>query len=70
MQFEGDQQVDRRVHPSCHRGVRVPRMNAVMERWVLSLRRELLDRTLIWAVDARQGQRQPDERSRTEGKGT
>nr|WP_279510072.1 integrase core domain-containing protein [Actinomadura sp. 7K507] len=29
-------------------GVRVPRMNAVMERWVLTCRRELLDRTLIW----------------------
>jgi putative transposase len=29
-------------------GVRVPRMNAIMERWVLSCRRELLDRTLIW----------------------
>jgi putative transposase len=29
-------------------GVRMPRMNAIMERWVLSCRRELLDRTLIW----------------------
>jgi transposase InsO family protein len=29
-------------------GVRVPRMNAVMERWVQTCRRELLDRTLIW----------------------
>jgi transposase InsO family protein len=29
-------------------GVRMPRMNSIMERWVLSLRRELLDRTLIW----------------------
>jgi putative transposase len=29
-------------------GVRMPRMNAVMERWVLTCRRELLDRTLIW----------------------
>jgi putative transposase len=29
-------------------GVRVPRMNAVMERWVRTCRRELLDRTLIW----------------------
>ncbi|MFC7535558.1 integrase core domain-containing protein [Actinoplanes sp. GCM10030250] len=28
-------------------GVRVPRMNAVMERWVRTCRRELLDRTLI-----------------------
>jgi putative transposase len=26
----------------------MPRMNSIMERWVLSLRRELLDRTLIW----------------------
>jgi transposase InsO family protein len=29
-------------------GVRVPRMNAIMERWVRTCRRELLDRTLIW----------------------
>jgi transposase InsO family protein len=29
-------------------GVRVPRMNAVMERWVRTCRRELLDRTLLW----------------------
>ncbi|MFD4636511.1 integrase core domain-containing protein [Lentzea sp. NPDC058436] len=29
-------------------GVRMPRMNAIMERWVKSLRGELLDRTLIW----------------------
>jgi transposase InsO family protein len=29
-------------------GVRVPRMNAIMERWVKTLRVELLDRTLIW----------------------
>ncbi|MER5426611.1 hypothetical protein [Streptosporangium roseum] len=29
-------------------GVRVPRMNAVMERWVQSCRRELLDRCLLW----------------------
>jgi hypothetical protein len=28
-------------------GVRVPRMNAVMERWVRTCRRKLLDRTLI-----------------------
>ena len=26
----------------------MPRMNAVMERWVLTCRRELPDRTLIW----------------------
>ena len=29
-------------------GIRMPRMNAVMERWVRTCRRELLDRTLIW----------------------
>ena len=29
-------------------GVRMPRMNAIMERWVLTCRREFLDRTLIW----------------------
>jgi transposase InsO family protein len=29
-------------------GVRVPRMNAIMKRWMRTCRRELLDRTLIW----------------------
>jgi transposase InsO family protein len=29
-------------------GLQVPRMNAIMERWVRTCRRELLDRTLIW----------------------
>lgn len=29
-------------------GVRVPRMNSIMERRVKTLRAELLDRTLIW----------------------
>ncbi|MEV5010795.1 integrase core domain-containing protein [Streptomyces sp. NPDC055692] len=29
-------------------GVRMPRMNAIMERWIRSCRAELLDRTLIW----------------------
>jgi transposase len=29
-------------------GVRMPRMNAIMERWVKPLRAELLDRVLIW----------------------
>ncbi|RSM34642.1 integrase, partial [Actinoplanes sp. ATCC 53533] len=28
-------------------GIRTPRMNAIMERWVRTCRRELLDRTLI-----------------------
>ena len=29
-------------------GVRLPRMNAIMERWEQSCRRELLDRCLLW----------------------
>lgn len=29
-------------------GVRIPRMNAITERWVKTLRAELLDRTLVW----------------------
>ncbi|WP_326772922.1 integrase core domain-containing protein [Streptomyces sp. NBC_01445] len=29
-------------------GVRTPRMNAIIERWVQTCRHELLDRTLIW----------------------
>jgi transposase InsO family protein len=29
-------------------GSRTPRMNSIMERWVRTCRRELLDRTLIW----------------------
>jgi len=29
-------------------GVRMPRMNAITERWVKTLRAALLDRTLIW----------------------
>ncbi|MEV0660605.1 integrase core domain-containing protein [Actinomadura luteofluorescens] len=29
-------------------GVRMPRMNSIMERWVQTCRSELLDRTLIW----------------------
>ena len=29
-------------------GVQMPRMNAIMKRWVQTCRRELLDRTLIW----------------------
>ncbi len=28
--------------------VQTPRMNAIMERWIGSCRRELLDRTLVW----------------------
>jgi transposase InsO family protein len=32
-------------------GVRIPRMNALMERWVQTCRHELLDRTLIWNQD-------------------
>ena len=29
-------------------GVRIPRMNSIMQRWVQTCRHELLDRTLIW----------------------
>jgi transposase InsO family protein len=29
-------------------GIRMPRMNAITERWVKTLRAELLNRTLIW----------------------
>ncbi|SMD18356.1 integrase core domain-containing protein [Lentzea albidocapillata] len=29
-------------------GVQMPRMNSIIERWVKTLRAELLDRTLIW----------------------
>jgi transposase len=29
-------------------GVRMPRMNAIMERWIRSCRTELLDHTLVW----------------------
>jgi putative transposase len=29
-------------------GVQMPRMNSIIERWIQTCRRELLDRTLIW----------------------
>ncbi len=29
-------------------GIRIPRMDSIMERWVQTCRRELLDRTIIW----------------------
>lgn len=29
-------------------GIRVPRMNSFMERWIQTYQRELLDRTLVW----------------------
>jgi transposase len=38
---------DAGIHVVCS-GVRMPRMNSIMERWVQTCRRELLDRTLIW----------------------
>jgi transposase InsO family protein len=30
-------------------GVRMPRLNSIMERWIQTCRRELLDQTLIWS---------------------
>jgi putative transposase len=29
-------------------GIQIPRMNSIMERWIQTCRRELLDRSLIW----------------------
>lgn len=29
-------------------GIRMPRMNSIMKRWIQACRHELLDRTLIW----------------------
>lgn len=29
-------------------GIRIPRMNSIIERWIQTCRRELLDRTLAW----------------------
>ena len=29
-------------------GIRMPRMNSIMERWVQACRRELLDRVPVW----------------------
>jgi transposase InsO family protein len=29
-------------------GIQIPRMNAIMERWIQSCRHELLDRMLVW----------------------
>jgi transposase InsO family protein len=29
-------------------GVRMPRMNSIMERWIQACHHELLDRTLVW----------------------
>jgi hypothetical protein len=30
-------------------GIQMPRMNSIMELWVQTCRRELVDRTLIWS---------------------
>ncbi|MFJ2203443.1 integrase core domain-containing protein [Streptomyces violaceusniger] len=30
-------------------GIQMPRMNSIMERWVQTCRRELLDRALTWS---------------------
>jgi putative transposase len=35
-------------HPTAAWMVRAPRANAVLERWIGSYRREILDRTLVW----------------------
>ena len=34
--------------PVIRSAVQAPRMNSIMERWIGSCRRELLDRTLVW----------------------
>jgi putative transposase len=40
-------------------GVRMPRMNSNMERWIGGCRRELLDRTLIWTCPTSAGSWRP-----------
>ncbi len=42
-------ELDRLYYSGKHlTGARMPKMNAIMERWVLTCRRELLDRALVW----------------------
>jgi putative transposase len=46
---QADQDPGRRRPPeTVLSGVRMPRMDSIMERWVQTCRRKLLDRTLIW----------------------
>jgi hypothetical protein len=42
-------------------GVRMPRMNSIMERWTGGCRRELLDRTLIWNRSGLESERPTDD---------
>ena len=47
LEIVGARLVRGRYAPLVLSGIQVPRMNAIMERWVRTGRRELLDRTLI-----------------------
>jgi hypothetical protein len=46
-------------------GVRMPRMNSIMERWIGGCRRELLDRTLIWNLPHSAGSWRPSSATTT-----